>query len=167
MHLSHKYAVEHELDSMYAALAEKVEGLLKEEGTIDEVEADVKKFGLPRYPEGSYDKAVNCLVHADAFLANDLGIRLATDRRAAAQKCADRLLVNTRSHMRLCGHGDHAHWAGKRIMLVHKWLSETGSLSHVIEKELRDYAKKLEWAHKLFNPEIKYWQYHRQYLLVE
>ena len=165
LHLSRKYATKFELAAMFAAFTEKVAKLSDGKGTIKEIEADLGQFCLNRFPRTAYQKVVDILLDADAYAANELGILKSDDRRKAAQKCANKVLNTARDHMKLCGHGDHAHWAAKRIMFGHKWLMEAGLMSRGLKEELQRYAQKLVWAHDLFDRDLDYWRYHRRHLL--
>ena len=165
MHLYGKYAIDFELAAMFAAFTEKVAKLSDGKGTIKEIETDLGQFCLNRFPRAAYEGAVSILLEADAYAANDLGIIKSNDRRRAAQKCANKVLNTARSHMRLCGHGDRAHWAANGIMFGHKWLTEAGLMTRGLEEELRGYAQKLTWAHDLFNRNLDSWRYHRRHLL--
>lgn len=166
MHLSRGYAIDFELVAMFAAFTEKVARLSDGKGTIKEIEVDLGQFCQNRFPRAAYEGAVSILLDADAYAANELGILRSEDKRAAARHCANGLLESVRNtHMPLGGHGDHAHWAGKKIMFIHKWLTANHQMDRRREEELKGFAKKLEWAHNLFNRDIDYWRYHRLYLL--
>lgn len=77
------------------------------------------------------------------FEYNNLGVQLDPSKATIA---IDNAMTMAREHAELCGHGDRAGWAAKRIMFAHQWAVMGKVLTSPLDAEIRAIATKIVWA---------------------
>lgn len=132
--LSAEYAKQHkeqEIVSEITMLTQKV-------GNTDKI-----KTLLHELSGSTLEALTTIFVENQYFEYNNLGVQLDPSKATIA---IDNAMTMAREHAELCGHGDRAGWAAKRIMFAHQWAVMGKVLTSSLEKEIRTIAQKIVWA---------------------
>ena len=64
----------------------------------------------------------------------------------AGKTCADQLMETARHNLEHYGHGDHATWARKKLILARKWYQIAGSLTQDLADEINAGLDRTKWV---------------------
>lgn len=132
--LSAEYAKQHkeqEIVSEITMLTQKV-------GNTDKI-----KTLLHELSGSTLEALTTVLVENQFFEYNNLGVQLDPSKAGIA---ITEVMKVAHSHAELCGHGDRAGWAAKRIMFAHQWAVMGKVLTSSLDAEIRTIAQKIAWA---------------------
>ncbi len=141
MHMSKTYARNFQVNTALANLQQLVDGCEHHTADIEAMKRAAETVDLVdpiRFPE-----AVAILAAADNFQCMELAIGY--DRRQG-KPCADRLMDVARWHLRLCGHGDRATWARKRLLIAREWYALSDTMTAAIRAEIEQGLRDTEWV---------------------
>ncbi len=132
--LSAEYAKKHKEQEIVS----EITVLVQNTGNTEKIKTLLSELNV-----SALETITTVLMENQYFEYKDLGVNL--DPSKAGIAIAE-VMKMAREHAELCGHGDRAGWAAKRIMFAHQWAVMGKVLTSSLEKEIRTIAQKIAWA---------------------
>ena len=134
---SSKYATNFRVAALLAQLDEAIECCVHRTAPMSRIRSLVEQVESLDYRRRS--EAVALLARANNFDCMKIAVELDPKQGAF---CADRLMATARVHLELCGHGDRAVWARKRLLLAREFYRVARRFPAWLEQEIQQGLEK-------------------------
>ena len=141
MACSSRYATNHRVVAILTDLQKEIARCHHNKANMELVQSLV--LMIQTLDQKRLSEAVELLVQANNFNCKAYAIELDSTKGVV---CGNQLMETARVNLERCGHGDHATWARKKLILARKWYRISGALSQSLASEINAGLNKTKWV---------------------